>query len=107
EAKAMTLLDPERKTSATAKLSELVQQASLRFEQMFNPDLRTSYAHQLNERLLQLFGADGRAGALQAALQEALKPVFAGLHEVKEKIEAKKAAEQVIQASTLKGKPFE
>ncbi len=107
ETSARDLLDPDKKTSGIGKLGELIQHAACQFQQMFDPDLRTSYAHRLNERLSQLFGADGRAGILQAALQEALKPVFIELHEMKEKIEAKKAAEQVIESSTLKGKPFE
>jgi len=107
ETNARALLDPDKKTSGIGRLGELIQQASLRFQQMFDPDLRTSYAYQLNQRLSQVFGTDGHAGILQAALQDALKPVFTELHDVKEKIEAKKAAEQVIESSTLKGKPFE
>ena len=107
ETSARSLLDPDKKTSGIAKLGELIEQASGRFQQMFDPDLRTSYAFQLNERLSQLFGADGHSGILQGALQQALKPIFAELHELKEKVEGKKAAEQVIESSTLKGKPFE
>jgi hypothetical protein len=107
ETNTHALLDPDKKTSGIAKLGELIQQAGLRFQQMFDPDLRTSYAYRLNEKLSQVFGTDGHAGALQSALQDALKPVFTELHEVKEKIEAKKAAEQVVEFSPLKGKPFE
>src|SRR5205823_4594221 len=47
------------------------------------------------------------AGVLQAALQDGLKPILGELHDLKEKIEGRKAAEQVIECSTLKGKPFE
>lgn len=107
ETSARALLDPDKKTSGVGKLSELIEQAGLRFQQMFDPDLRTSYAFQLNERLAHIFGTNGHAGVLQGALQEALKPIFAELGDLKEKIEGKKAAEQVIESSTLKGKPFE
>lgn len=104
---AGALLDPEKKTSGVAKIGELIEHASQRFQQMFDPDQRTSYAYRLNQQLSQVFGTDGRAGTLQAALGEALKPVFAELQEVKLKIEAKKAAEQIFESSTQKGKTFE
>jgi hypothetical protein len=107
ETNARALLDPDKKTSGVGKLGELIEQAGLRFQQMFDPDLRTSYAYQLNEQLAHIFGTNGHAGVLQGALQEALKPIFAELGDLKEKVEGKKAAEQVIESSTLKGKPFE
>jgi hypothetical protein len=107
ETRAQTLLDPDKKTSGVSKLAELVEQASARFQQMFDPDLRASYAFQLNARLAGIFGADGHAGVLQGSLQDALKPILSELHDLKEKIEGRKAAELVIEASTLKGKPFE
>ncbi len=107
ETSARALLDPDKKTSGIGKLGELIQHAGSQFQQMFDPDLRTSYAYRLNERLSQLFGTDGRSGILQGTLQEALKPVLVELHDVKERIEARKAAELVIESSTLKGKPFE
>lgn len=107
ETNARALLDPDKKTSGVGKLSELIEQAGLRFQQMFDPDLRTSYAFQLNQQLAHIFGINGHAGVLQGALQEALKPIFAELGDLKEKVEGKKAAEQVIESSTLKGKPFE
>ncbi|HLW55007.1 MAG TPA: hypothetical protein VKW06_19395 [Candidatus Angelobacter sp.] len=106
-ANANALLDPEKKSSGISKLGELIQQASSRFEQMFNPDLRSSYAFRLHHQLSQVFGMDGQVGILQETLQNALKPVFAELQEVKGKLEAKKAAEQIIESSSLKGKPFE
>jgi hypothetical protein len=74
---------------------------------MFDPDQRNSYAYQLNQRLSQLFGTDGQAGTIKAALQDSLKPLFAELQDLKEKLEGKKAAEQVIESCTLKGRPFE
>lgn len=104
---ARALLDPDKKTSGVGKLGELIEQASVRFQQMFDPDLRTSYAFQLNERLAQVFGVDGHSGILQGSMQDALKPILAELHDLKEKIEGRKAAEQVIESSALKGKPFE
>lgn len=104
---AKDLLDPDKKSSGVGKVGDLIEQAGTRFQRMFDPDQRTSYAFQLNERLAQIFGTDGRAGVLQGSLQEALKPVLADLHDLKEKIEGKKAAEQIIESSTLKGKPFE
>lgn len=107
ETSARSLLDPDKKTSGVGKLSELVQHASSQFQQMFDPNIATSYAFRLNERLVQLFGADGQAGILQSVLQDALKPVVNELRDVREKIEAKKAAEQVIECSVQKGKPFE
>jgi hypothetical protein len=107
ETSARALLDPDKKTSGVGKLGELVEQTSARFHQMFDPDLRTSYAFRLNERLVQVFGADGHTGILQGSLQDALKPILTELHDLKEKIEGRKAAEQVIESSTLKGKPFE
>lgn len=107
ETRAQTLLDPEKKTSGVSKLGELIEQASARFQQMFDPDLRTSYAFQLNERLVQVFGRDGHSGMLQSSLQDALKPILSELHDLKGKVEGKKAAELVIESSTLKGKPFE
>jgi hypothetical protein len=107
ETSARALLDPDKKTSGVSKLAELVEQAGVRFQQMFDPDLRASYAFQLNERLARVFGDDGHVGVLQGSLQEALKPILGELHDLKEKIEGKKAAELVIESSTLKGKPFE
>jgi len=107
ETNARALLDPDKKTSGVGQLVELVQEASSRFQQMFSPDMKDSYAYQLNQQLSRLFGTEGHAGTLQAALQEALRPVFTELQDVKERLEAKKAAEQVIDGSTLKGKPFE
>jgi hypothetical protein len=107
ETNARALLDPDKKTSGVGKIGELVEHAAAQFRQMFDPDLRTSYACRLNEKLWLLFGADGHTGALQAALQDALKPLLIELRELKEKVEAKKAADQVIESSTLKGRPFE
>jgi hypothetical protein len=105
--KTSDLLDPEKKNSGVNKLDEIVRNAAVQFHQMFNPDLRTSYASRLNEKLSQIFGTDGHAGVLQAGLQDALKPVLGELQELKSRLEVKKAAEQVVAASTLKGKPFE
>lgn len=107
EAKAESLLDPDKKTSAVGKLDQLVQLAAARFQQMFDPDLRNSYAYRLNQNLSQIFGTDGHAGVLQNALGEALGPVFTELRELKEKVEARKAVEQILETSTLKGRPFE
>jgi hypothetical protein len=107
DARATSLLDPDKKTSATGKLDELVRQAKSSFEQMFNPSNATSYAYKLNQQLSQVFGTDGRAGTLQAALQDALRPVFVELNDLKQKVGERKAAEKIIESSTLKGKPFE
>jgi hypothetical protein len=107
ENKAQALLDPDKKTSAIGKLDELIQLAASRFQQMFDPDVKNSYAFQLNEQISKTFGTNGHAGILQAALAEAFKPVFTELRELKEKVEAKKAAEQIIELSPIKGKLFE
>lgn len=104
---AKELLDPDKKSSGVGKVGELIEQATTRFQKMFDPDLRTSYAFQLNERIAQVFGADGHTGMLQAALEDAMKPILGELRDLKEKVEGKKAAEQVIESSALKGKPFE
>jgi hypothetical protein len=107
ETQANSLLDPDKKTSAAGRLDELVRQATSSFEQMFNPGNTTSYAYKLNQQLSQVFGTNGHAGVLQAALQDSLKPIFAELNDLKQKIGERKAAELVIESSTLKGKPFE
>lgn len=107
EENARKLLDPNAKNSGVGKLDELINRATTSFEQMFDPDRRNSYAYQLNDHLFKLFGTDGHAGALQSILQDALKPVFAELQDLKQKVELKKAAEQIIGSSALKGRPFE
>lgn len=107
ETQANSLLDPDKKTSAAGRLDELVRQAKSSFEQMFNPSDTTSYAYKLNHQLSQVFGTNGHAGVFQAALQDALKPVFAELNDLKQKVGERRAAEQIIESSTLKGKPFE
>ncbi len=101
------LLDPEKKNSAVGRLAELIEEATAQFEQMFDPDAKGSYAAQLNEKLTELFGGNGRTGVLNTSLSEALQPVLRELRELKEKMEARKAAEQVIATSSLKGRPFE
>jgi hypothetical protein len=107
EKAARSLLDPDKKSSAVGRLDDLIRKATEEFEEMFNPDVKDSYAARLNEHLSSLFGGDGRPGILGASLQEALQPVLRELRELKEKIESRKAAEQVIASSTLKGRPFE
>jgi hypothetical protein len=107
ETQANSLLDPDKKTSAAGRLDELVRQAKSSFEQMFNPNDTTSYAYKLNHQLSQVFGTNGHAGVFQAALQDALKPVFVELNDLKQKVGERRAAEQIIESSTLKGKPFE
>src|SRR3989442_688876 len=74
---------------------------------MFDPAMKGSYAARLNEKLNDLFGGDGHAGVLSTSLNDALQPVLRELRELKEKVEARKAAEQVIASSNLKGRPFE
>jgi hypothetical protein len=101
------LLDPDKKSSAVGRLEELITEASEQFEQMFDPEVKGSYTSRLNEQLASLFGEEGRPGALGNSLRDALQPVLKEIQELKEKIEARKAAEQVIAASTLKGRPFE
>lgn len=104
---AKDLLDPEKKGSAVGRLEQLVEEADDRFQQMFDPDVKGSYAAELSERLDRVFGGNGRTGVLQSALTEAMKPVLAELRELKEKVEARKAAEQIIASTVLKGRPFE
>lgn len=104
---AKELLDPDRKNSAVGRLEEIIEQAAAKFEEMFDPNLKGSYSSRLNEQLSSVFGTGGRAGTLQGALNDALRPVLAELREVKERIEARKAAERVIASSSLKGRPFE
>jgi hypothetical protein len=107
ESQANALLDPDKKTSAAGKLEELVRQAKASFEKMFDPSNTDSYAYKLNLQLSQVFGTNGHAGILQAALQDSLKPIFTELNDLKQKVGERKAAELVIESSTLKGKPFE
>ena len=101
------LLDPDKKSSAVGRLEELVTEANEQFGQMFDPEVKGSYTSRLNEQLASLFGGEGRPGALGNSLRDALEPVLKQIQELKEKIEARKAAEQVIATSTLKGRPFE
>ena len=89
------------------RLEELVEQAEEQFEQMFDPDVKGSYSARLNEQLSALFGGNGRVGILQTSLGEAVKPVLTELRELKEKVEATRAAAKVIASSSLKGGPFE
>lgn len=104
---AKELLDPDKKGSAVGRLEQLVEDATDRFGQMFDPEAKGSYSSQLSEQLNKVFGGNGRAGVLQAALTDAMKPVLTELRELKEKVEARKAAEQVIASTALKGRPFE
>jgi len=104
---AKDLLDPDKKSSAVGRLEALVGEASEQFEQMFDPEVKGSYAARLNEQLSSLFGGNGRPGVLGNSLREALQPVLKELRELKKKVEARKAAEQVVATSTLKGRPFE
>ena len=104
---AKELLDPDKKGSAVGQLEKIVETAEEQFEKMFDPDVKGSYSAQLNEQLASLFGGNGRVGVLQSSLAEAVKPVLTELRDLKEKVEARKAAAQVIASSTLKGGPFE
>jgi hypothetical protein len=104
---AKELLDPEKKGSAVGQLEKMVETAEEQFEKMFDPDVKGSYSAQLNEQLVSLFGGNGRVGVLQSSLAKAVEPVLTELRELKEKVEARKAAAQVIASSTLKGGPFE
>jgi hypothetical protein len=104
---AKNLLDPDKKGSAVGCLEKLVEDATQRFAQMFDPDVKGSYSAQLSEQLSGLFGVNGRVGVLQASLADAVKPVLVELHELKEKVEARKAAEEVIASSSLNGPQFE
>jgi hypothetical protein len=104
---AKELLDPDKKGSAVGQLEKMVEMAEEQFEKMFDPDVKGSYSAQLNEQLASLFGGNGRVGVLQSSLAEAVKPVLTELRDLKEKVEARKAAAQVIASSTLKGGPFE
>ena len=104
---AKNLLDPDKKGSAVGCLEKLVEDATERFEQMFNPDVKGSYSAQLGEQLSGLFGGNGRDGVLQVSLADAVKPVLEELRELKEKVEGRKAAEEVIASSSLKGPRFE
>jgi hypothetical protein len=104
---ATDLLDPDKKGSAVGCLERLVEEAAERFEQMFDPEVKGSYSARLSEQLSGLFGGNGRAGVLQASLADAVKPVLVELSELKEKVEGRKAAEQVIASSSLKGPRFE
>jgi len=104
---AKDLLDPEKKGSAVGYLEKLVEETAARFEEMFDPEKKGSYSAQLGEQLSGLFGGNGRIGVLQASLTEAIKPLLGELRELKEKVEGRKAAEQVIASSSLKGPRFE
>lgn len=107
EKDARELLDPDKKSSAVGRLETLLEGATQQFEEMFDPTRKESYAGQLNQKLAQVFGTDGRAGFFDTSLNEALSPVLRELRELKEKVEARKAAEQVIASSSLKGLPFQ
>ncbi len=104
---ANTLLDPEKKGSAVGCLERLVEETTERLEKMFDPDVKGSYSARLGDQLEAIFGANGRSGVLHECLTEALKPVLGEVREIKEKIEARKAAEQVIASTNLKGPLFE
>jgi hypothetical protein len=104
---AKDLLDPEKKSSAVGQLEKLVQTANDRFAKMFDPESKGSYAARLNDQLAALFGESGRPGVLGGLMKDYLQPVLKDLQEIKEKVEARKAAEQVVAISTLKGRPFE
>ncbi len=104
---AKDLLDPDKKGSAVGCLEKLVEETAARFEQMFDPEVKGSYSARLSEQLSGLFGGNGRAGVLQVSLGEAVKPVLDELRQLKEKVEGRKAAEQVIASSSLKGPRFE
>lgn len=107
EEDARDLLDPDKKSSAVGRLEKLLEEATEQFEGMFDPDKKGSYAATLNEKLSQLFGSNGQSGLIGSSLSQALQPVLQELRELKEKIEGRKAAEQVIASSSLKGRPFE
>jgi len=104
---AMDLLDPEKKNSAVGQLEKLVQTTNERFARMFDPEFKGSYAARLNDQLTALFGNGGTDGSLGALMKELLQPMQQQLQELKEKVEGRKAAEQVIAISTLKGRSFE
>lgn len=104
---ARDLLDPDKKGSAVGCLEGIVGETTKRFEQMFDPEVKGSYSARLSEQLSGLFGGNGRVGVLQASLAEAVKPVLNELRELKEKVEGRKAAEQVIASTSLKGPRFE
>jgi hypothetical protein len=104
---AKDLLDPDKKGSAVGQLEKIVELAEEEFAKMFDPEVKGSYSAQLNEQLGTLFGGCNRVGVLQTCLTEAVKPILAELRELKEKVEGRKAAAQIIAASTLKGGPFE
>jgi hypothetical protein len=61
------------------------------------------YSAQLNEQRGSLFGSGNRVAVLQTCLTEAVKPILTELRELKEKVEGRKPAAQIIAASTLKG----
>jgi hypothetical protein len=104
---AKDLLDPDKKSSAVGRLEALLEAATTEFEHMFDPGVKGSYASQLNQQLETVFGANGRSGTITSSLEAALKPVLAELRELKERMEARKAVEQIIATSSLKGRPFE
>jgi len=101
------LLDPDKKSSAVGRLDELVEDTAEQFEKMFDPEVKGSYAATLSQQLSKIFGENGQPGVLGSKLQDALQPVLRELRELKEKVEGRKAAEQVIASSALKGRPFE
>lgn len=107
EKRAKDLLDPEKKGSAVGRFEEILDEAVDRFEGMFDPDVKDSYASQLDARLSTFFGGDGRPGVLGNALTKAMEPVLSEIHDLKERFEAKKAAEQVIAVTPIKGFDFE
>lgn len=107
EKDAKELLDPDKKSSAVGRFEKLLGEATERFEQMFDPGRKGSYAAELTQKLTEFFGSGGRGGVLTMSLNEALQPLLRELRELKEKVEGRKAAEQVIASSSLKGRPFE
>jgi hypothetical protein len=104
---AKNLLDPDRKDSAVGCLEKIMGEAGERFERMFDPDVKDSYSSRLSSQLSAIFGENGRGGTLHATLADAMKPVIGEIRELKEKVEGRKAAEQVIASSSLKGPRFE
>lgn len=101
------LLDPEKKGSAVGQLEKLVAETGAAFQRMFDPQIKDSYSSRLEEKLAEVFGGTGRVGLIGAALQDSLRPVVREVQELKEKLEARKVTEELIDSTTLKGAPFE
>jgi hypothetical protein len=101
------MLDPERNTSAVGRIELLIQRLSDELGGMINPDLPGSFAARLNEQIVNLFGCNGHPGLVLELMNQLLQPVLREIQDLRQKVEARRLVEEIVDSSTLKGRPFE